>query len=93
VDQLFCLRMPQQKTNWGDYGDMLRHGMTNHLDRSGESLQLERTGPFVPPVTFPGASGFLVRLATALTPPSMSAKTESKVNVLLPEKFGAPKKI
>jgi hypothetical protein len=60
MEPLFCLGMPKQKTNWGDYGDMLRHGMTNHLARSGEYLQLERTGPFLPPVTFPGVSDVVV---------------------------------
>ena len=40
---------------WGDYGDILVQGMASHLDRASDGgLQLERTGPFVPPVTFPG---------------------------------------
>lgn len=36
-------------TEWGDYGDMLVHGMTMHLDRVDGMIRLERTGPFVPP--------------------------------------------
>jgi hypothetical protein len=45
---------------WGDYGSILTHGMTGHLGRSGSQLQLERTGPFVPPITFPGISDIVV---------------------------------
>jgi hypothetical protein len=40
--------------DWGDYSDILVHGMSRHLSRRGMSLRLERTGPFVPPVSFPG---------------------------------------
>jgi hypothetical protein len=38
-------------TGWGDYGDILLHGMTMHLPRAGAMLQLERTAPFVPPIS------------------------------------------
>jgi hypothetical protein len=37
---------------WGDYGDILFHGMASR-SKSGE-LELERTGPFVPPISQPG---------------------------------------
>ncbi|HEX5081214.1 MAG TPA: hypothetical protein VFY40_04150 [Blastocatellia bacterium] len=48
-------------TPWGDYGRMLMHGMTSHLPRTSEGLlQLERTAPFVPPITFPGISDLVV---------------------------------
>jgi hypothetical protein len=42
---------------WGDYGDVLVNGFVkNNLDRrAGKSLELSRTGPFMPPITFPGA--------------------------------------
>ena len=40
---------------WGDYGDILVTGMTGHLGRKDSLLQLERTGPFVPPITFPSS--------------------------------------
>jgi hypothetical protein len=45
---------------WGDYGDILLSGMTGHLDRENGLLQLERTGPFVPPITITGfdANGY-----------------------------------
>jgi hypothetical protein len=48
---------------WGDYGSILVHGMTAHLGRKGGdegTIQLERTGPFVPPITFPGAGDVIV---------------------------------
>jgi hypothetical protein len=41
-------------TRWGDYGDILQHGMTAHLARTRGRLSLERTGPYMPPITFPG---------------------------------------
>ena len=40
--------------DWGDYSDILVNGMSCHLERSNGRIQLERTGPFVPPITFPG---------------------------------------
>ena len=60
VNQIFILGRPRQIPDWGDYGDILRHGMTSHLPRAGDHLQLERTGPFIPPVTFPGISDVVV---------------------------------
>jgi hypothetical protein len=46
---------------WGDYGHILVHGMANHLGRSQEGLpQLERTGPFIPPITTPGLDVLVV---------------------------------
>ena len=39
---------------WGDYGDILQHGMTSHSPRKDGRLALERTGPFIPPITQPG---------------------------------------
>jgi hypothetical protein len=40
--------------DWGDYGHILQHGMTVHLPRLGGRLSLERTGPYIPPITLPG---------------------------------------
>lgn len=46
---------------WGDYGSILRHGMCAHADRDELGrLPLERTGPFVPPITFPGISDVVI---------------------------------
>jgi hypothetical protein len=39
---------------WGDYGHILQHGMSAHLPRLDGKLALERTGPYIPPVTLPG---------------------------------------
>lgn len=45
---------PIMASDWGDYGDILQHGMTAHLSRVAGRLSLERTGPFIPPITLPG---------------------------------------
>jgi hypothetical protein len=45
---------------WGDYHDILMHGMSCHLGRDGGLIQLERTGPFVPPISFPGIGDIVV---------------------------------
>jgi hypothetical protein len=37
---------------WGDYGSILWHGLANKAVDGG-ALSVERTGPFVPPITFP----------------------------------------
>ncbi len=46
---------------WGDYGQVLVHGIGWNTARSRRGrLQLERTGPFVPPITFPDTTGTIV---------------------------------
>jgi hypothetical protein len=45
---------------WGDYGRILVNGMSRHLPRREGRIQLERTGPFVPPITFPGPGDVVV---------------------------------
>jgi hypothetical protein len=48
-------RIKAQQMPWGDYGSILASGMSRHLGRSEDGLiQLERTGPFIPPISFPG---------------------------------------
>jgi hypothetical protein len=54
----YVLRGPDAP--WGDYGDILTHGMSAHLPRAGDRIQLERTGPFIPPITFPGIGDIVV---------------------------------
>ncbi len=50
---LRILRAPPSA--WGDYGNILLQGMGTHLSGTPDArLQLERTGPFIPPVSFPG---------------------------------------
>ena len=58
---IFVLDKPATKWDgWGDYADILVHGMTCHQDRKDGYLQLERLGPFVPDVTFPGISDVIL---------------------------------
>lgn len=46
---------------WGDYGHVLAHGISWHSPRREDgALALERVGPFVPPITFPGGSDVVV---------------------------------
>lgn len=47
-------------TKWGDYWTILIAGMTAHLPRLGERLQLERTGPYVPPMVVSGLEDLVV---------------------------------
>lgn len=50
---IYKLRAPEAP--WGDYGHILTHGMSAHLSRTDKGLlSLERTGPYIPPITFPG---------------------------------------
>jgi len=38
---------------WGDYGSILWHGLVGQNSTDDSPLKLERTGPFVPPISFP----------------------------------------
>jgi hypothetical protein len=40
---------------WGDYGDTLISGFANR-EQPGQPLLLERTGPYLPPISFPYTS-------------------------------------
>jgi hypothetical protein len=42
-------------SDWGDYGEILQHGISTHLPRRDGKVSLERTGPFIPPITLPFA--------------------------------------
>jgi hypothetical protein len=46
--------------HWGDFADVLVHGMTRRRENLDEPIGLERAGPFVPAVTFPGRADVLV---------------------------------
>jgi hypothetical protein len=61
-------------TPWGDYGNILQHGMTAHLGRVGGLLSLERTGPYMPPITFPGAGDVVL---------TVGAKASSGISLLM----------
>ena len=45
---------------WGDYGNILLNGMTAYSAKEGGFLCLERTGPFIPPISFSGISDIVV---------------------------------
>lgn len=47
-----CYILDSAPAPWGDYGEMLTHGMAT-ISAEGV-VQLERTGPFIPPISFPG---------------------------------------
>ena len=51
MTQFFIVEAP--RGTWGDYSAILMHGMSAHLPRREGLIQLERTGPFIPPVSFP----------------------------------------
>lgn len=46
---------------WGDYGDMLQHGMSMHSPRFEGRLALERTGPYITPITMPASAIIITR--------------------------------
>lgn len=48
------------KSPWGDYSQILIAGMSAHLGREKGLIQLERTGPYVPPISFPGVNDIVV---------------------------------
>ena len=56
-DSLWVL---QAAAPWGDYGRILVHGMSAHLRRVDGRIQLERTAPFVPPLSMPGVGDIIV---------------------------------
>jgi hypothetical protein len=45
---------------WGDYGDVLVHGFAGRREDQGGTLEIKRTGPFVPPITFPSPGSQIV---------------------------------
>jgi hypothetical protein len=61
-DDVFILR--EVRTSWGDYGHMLRQGMSAHLRRRAGVIHLERCGPFMPPITLPGVGDIVVPNST-----------------------------
>jgi len=53
-------RLASPNVPWGDYGSVLVHGMTSCSARDADSPDLQRTGPFVPPISFPGLGCIVV---------------------------------
>lgn len=56
VDKIY--RIEAFSRLWGDYGNILANGMVGH--RENDTLQLMRTGPYIPPISFPGVSEIVV---------------------------------
>ena len=56
----FELDAPRQLDRWGDYGSILRNGLFHTKEQ-----RLDRTGPFVPPISFPAFSGAVIVTSTA----------------------------
>ncbi|HTI70327.1 MAG TPA: hypothetical protein VMF06_10185 [Candidatus Limnocylindria bacterium] len=52
--------LEEPKSPWGDYSHILIAGMSGHSEEDGELIQLERTGPYVPSISFLGAGGIVV---------------------------------
>jgi hypothetical protein len=83
----FRLAKPEHRwMHWGDFGDLLVHGMTNHLPRKNKLLQLERLGPFVPRAFFPGISDVLLtnelKDELSLAIPNLNFKPVSKTLIV-----------
>lgn len=57
--QLFTLADTSLLDHWGDYGDVLCNGLALS-DKREDQFRLGRTGPFVPPISFPLASRSVV---------------------------------
>jgi hypothetical protein len=53
-------RVHETAACWGDYGAILYHGMAMFGDEAMPLVHLERTGPFVPPVTLPTSVAVVV---------------------------------
>ena len=60
TEQSHIYALDASRMPWGDYGCILLSGMTSHLERQNGLLQLERTGPFVPPISLPGIADIVV---------------------------------
>lgn len=60
VSDLQIVLWREKQAPWGDYGRLLRNGMSAHLPRQEGMIQLERTGPFIPPISFAGVGDIIV---------------------------------
>ena len=53
--------LDEPQNHWGDYGHILMHGMASHTEGLYEGpIELYRTGPFVPTISFPGIGDVVV---------------------------------
>ncbi|MFN9249423.1 MAG: hypothetical protein ACK6DS_20390 [Planctomycetota bacterium] len=58
MERYFFLARSEALKKWGDYGSILLNGMA--CDVYAEQTRLKRTGPFVPPFSFPLFGGVVV---------------------------------
>jgi len=56
----FVYRLKRVEAPWGDYGEILHHGISWNRGRVDGFIQLERTGPFIPPLTMPSTHHVVV---------------------------------
>ena len=52
-EQLYVVR--RADAPWGDYGAVLYNGVIESLQIEPRQVTLSRTGPFIPPISFPGS--------------------------------------
>jgi hypothetical protein len=83
---LQIFRLKNKPGPWGDYGSILINGMTRHLSREGDMLQLERTGPYIPSVTMPGIHDLvltdLAKQTVSQLLPSLQFRPVEKVHIV-----------
>jgi hypothetical protein len=72
MERYFFLARSKALKKWGDYGSTLLNGMACDVD--AEQTRLERTGPFVPPFSFPLFGGVVVTDAVKNTLESSSLR-------------------
>ncbi len=87
VEALFKLNNSDLLNRWGDYGSVLCNGLNLSLKRN-DPLRLGRTGPFVPPISFPLASDSVVitdRVKSQLVESQLSGI--GKFHRVIPEKL------
>ena len=101
VDAVYVLDRPKHRwALWGDYGNILLHGMTRHLPRCDGELQLERTGPFIPAISFPGIADIVltdrIRIGLSERLPVLTFKPIRKTRIVRlnwetwPDELAAP---
>ena len=53
-------RMRRVEVRWGDYGEILHHGISWNRERVDGVIQLERTGPFIPALSMPSTDEVVI---------------------------------
>lgn len=78
--KIYRLRRPDLP--WGDYGDVLAHGFASLTDDLS-ALELQRSGPFVPPISQPSRSYVVItkKVLSALRASGLTGYTTIPVTV------------